>query len=89
MKRRSLCERALDSISPRTGAPPTHTTFKATAVWLRRIGDHAQVLLEIDGVWRRAIQEHAEGPYSHIAEGNGAADWPVDKVTSPPREGRG
>jgi len=57
------------------------TEFKATAVWVRRIGDEVQVLVEIDGVWRLAITDYAENSYSHIAEGNGMDRWPEDPLT--------
>lgn len=56
--------------------------LKITAVWLRRIGDEAQVLLEIDGQWRLVIQEYWDGSYSHIAEAVSPNRWPPDPVTN-------
>jgi hypothetical protein len=38
------------------------------AIWVRRIGDKVQVLFESLGKWHLVIEEHAEGPFSHIAE---------------------
>jgi SPX domain protein involved in polyphosphate accumulation len=38
------------------------------AVWLRRVGGDAEVLIEIDCKWYRVIRECAENTYSHIAE---------------------
>lgn len=53
-----------------------------TAVWLRHIGNEAQVLVEIDGQWRLIISEYDEGPYSHIAEARGFRTRPLDRITS-------
>jgi len=56
---------------------------KITAVWLRRIGDQAQVLVEIRGQWRLAIEEYFDAPFSHIAEyRDDGIRWPVDPVTA-------
>jgi hypothetical protein len=55
-----------------------HPTIAITAVWLRRSGDHVVVSVEIDGVWREAIREFHEGPFSHIAEARGADRWQPD-----------
>lgn len=38
------------------------------AIWLRRIGDRVQVLFESLGEWHLAIEESADGAFSHIAE---------------------
>lgn len=51
-----------------------------TAIWLRRIGDKVQVLVEIEKVWRLAIEE-CDGSFSHIAEHTNPERWPVDTVT--------
>jgi len=40
-------------------------------IWLRREGDHAVVLAEVDGEWVEVIREHVDGPFSHIVEPNG------------------
>lgn len=37
-------------------------------VWLRREGDHAIVLVEVDGEWREVIRERYDGQFSHIWE---------------------
>jgi len=63
-----------------------NTPFTATAVWLRSKGDKSvEVLVEIDKVWRVALTESLqhEGVASHIAEGNGAKNWPRDPLTMP------
>jgi hypothetical protein len=53
-----------------------------TAIWLRRIGDKAQVLAEIDGKWRQVIEESLDGSFSHIAEVvDDGTRWPVDPIT--------
>ena len=80
-RKRSLCERALDKLAPRRGSPGVRRE-PVSAVWLRRIGDRAQVLVEMGGVWRVVIEEHADGSYSHIAEARSFADRPVDPVTT-------
>lgn len=37
-------------------------------VWLRREGDYAIVLVEIDGQWVEIIREYYDGNFSHIWE---------------------
>lgn len=63
-----------------------NTPITITAIWLRNIDRHnLEVLVEIDGKWRRAIHDSfgPEESVSHIAEGNGAYQWPVvDKQCS-------
>lgn len=49
-----------------------------TAVWSRRSGDYVETLVEVDSEWKVAIREHIDGPFSHIAEGNGAKNWKGD-----------
>ena len=52
-----------------------------TALWLRRSpDDYAEVLVEIDGKWRLAISEQADGLFSHIAEARGHYLWPPDPL---------
>jgi hypothetical protein len=60
-------------------------TIAITGVWLRRRGGEngpatAEVLVEIDGVWRKAIVEDLDSNFSHIAEGAGAHSWPEDDL---------
>ena len=55
-----------------------------TAVWLRHIGKHVEVLVEINGVWRQAIREYHDSVFSHIAEGAGSHRWPTDPDTYDP-----
>jgi hypothetical protein len=40
-------------------------------IWLRREGEYAVVLAELDGKWVEVIREHVEGPFSHIVEPDG------------------
>lgn len=54
-----------------------------TAIWLRRIGDYAEVLFERDGRWRMAIREHCDCSFSHIIETGGMQDCPLDTVAAP------
>jgi hypothetical protein len=56
------------------------TEIIISAVWLRRSGDNAEVLVERDGKWYKAITELADNNYSHIAEGNGAYQWTPDDL---------
>ena len=39
-----------------------------TAVWLRRIGENVEVLIERDHQWWLVIRERHDGSFSHIAE---------------------
>lgn len=58
-----------------------------TGVWLRRIGNKAQVLLESEGEygkrWFLVVEEGLDGQFSHIVEPAGILNSPVDEVTSP------
>lgn len=38
------------------------------AIWLRREGKHAVVLVELNGEWVEVIRDLADGPFSHIKE---------------------
>lgn len=38
------------------------------AIWLRREGRHAVVLVELDGKWTEIIREAVDSPFSHIKE---------------------
>ena len=51
-----------------------------SGVWLRRIGDHAEVLVEVDGRWRLVITELTDGYYSHIAETAAILQAPFDPL---------
>lgn len=48
------------------------------AIWVRRIGDKVQVLFESLGEWRLAIEESADGSFSHIAEHPALEAAPLD-----------
>lgn len=41
------------------------------AIWLRREGDFAVVLIEKDGAFVEVIREPLDGPFSHIVEPSG------------------
>lgn len=51
-----------------------------SGVWLRREGEDAVVLVEIDGEWRRVIVERVDGSFSHIAERGGIENAPKDTL---------
>ena len=53
-----------------------------TGLWLRREGNDAVVLVEVDGEWRKVIVEYWDGAYSHISEQAAIRKAPVDEVTS-------
>ncbi len=55
-------------------------TNHCTAIWSRRIGDTVETLAEVDGEWRIVCRENVNGAFSHIAEGNGADKWPLDRL---------
>lgn len=38
------------------------------AIWLKRDGKHAVVLVELDGKWIEVIRESVDAPFSHIKE---------------------
>lgn len=43
-------------------------------IWLRRIGDRVEVLVELyPGRWHIIIEEQADAPFSHIVEASGIA----------------
>jgi hypothetical protein len=56
--------------------------IRITAVWLRRIGDTAQVLLEMNGreTWHLVIEESVHGNFSHIAENTAIREAPTDPI---------
>lgn len=53
------------------------------AIWLRRIGDHVQVLVESDDSheWRIVMEESFDSIFSHIWEGRDLKDKPFDPLT--------
>ena len=63
-------------------------TVSISGVWLRRIGDKVQVLVEASGIidgkwfhdpkWLLVIEEQADGAFSHIAETEGILQSPID-----------
>jgi hypothetical protein len=50
---------------------PPRSFVPITAVWLRKDGSHAVVLVEIEGKWVRIGRELADGMFSHITEARG------------------
>jgi len=57
-----------------------------SGLWLRRIGDKVQALIEWHGHWYVACEEHFDGPFSHIVEYSGMMKAPLDEVTEPRAE---
>lgn len=47
--------------------------IQINAIWLRRIGDETQVLVNVGGRWRLVIQEPFDSNFSHIVEPGGIA----------------
>lgn len=52
---------------------------EVSGVWLRAEGDTIIVSVEIDGRWKRVIEEHREGPMSHMVEVAGMESAPLDE----------
>ena len=48
------------------------------SVWLRRVGDRVQVLVEVDDQYSIAIDEDIDAQFSHCAHAVGFKDWKVD-----------
>ena len=57
---------------------------EVTGIWLRREGDDAVVLAEINGSFVEVIRERAEGPFSHIVEDDGMQAIADGRDTSVP-----
>lgn len=52
----------------------------SAAIWLRREGQHAVVLIEVGkGQWVELIRENIDGPFSHIIEPSGIARCSASK----------
>jgi hypothetical protein len=66
--RRRRAERASDRMNDE---------IAVQGVWLRRIGDEAQVLVQIEGNWRLCAKEPMDGNFSHIVEPSGIVKAPV------------
>ena len=49
----------------------TETPVVVSAIWLRREGNHAVVLIERDGKWHEIIVEPLDSQFSHIIEPSG------------------
>lgn len=64
------------------------TTVSISGIWLRKIGDKVQVLVESKGKqgrhWFLVIEEQEDGAFSHIAEPSGILDAPVDPFEGEP-----
>lgn len=56
-------------------------TVPVSGVWLRKIGNEVQVLLEVDEEWRLVAVEHQEGNYSHIVETSGILSSSAESVS--------
>lgn len=42
-----------------------------TGIWLVKVGNNACVRVEVGGRWVEIIEEHEDGPFSHICEPGG------------------
>lgn len=42
-----------------------------TGIWLVKVGNKACVRVEVGGRWVEIIEEHEDGPFSHICEPGG------------------
>jgi hypothetical protein len=49
-------------------SPVDKKPIPITGAWLRRQGDKAEMLVEVDGEWRLVAVEPLDSPFSHIAE---------------------
>ncbi len=50
--------------------------ISVSGVWLRRVGDDIQVLVETNGRWKLVITELMDGQISHIVEPAGIKNAP-------------
>lgn len=57
-----------------------HEPVPITGLWLRREGDDAVALVEVNGEWRKVIAERCDGAFSHITEQSGIMQSPVDTL---------
>ncbi len=56
--------------------------IEVTGVWLRREGDQAVLLVEVEGEWLIACREALDGgPFSHVVEPAGIASGEPDPET--------
>jgi hypothetical protein len=72
---------------PRTGGTAvSKEPVSVTGIWLRKSPDHydgrVEVLAEVDGQWRKAIEypNPHDGPISHIVEPAGIRNAPPDDL---------
>jgi len=54
------------------------TVILIQGVWLRRIGDVVEMLVQINNEWRLCAAEPLDGNFSHIVEPSGIASAPKD-----------
>lgn len=54
--------------------------IEINGLWLRRIGDETQVLVQVGGRWRVVIQEQFDAQFSNIVEPGGIAKSRVDRI---------
>lgn len=55
-------------------------------IWIRAIGDHVELLAEVDGKWRFLCRERLDSAFSHIVEPIGIHAAPLDPITDGPEE---
>src|ERR1700722_4713009 len=71
-------EEILNRLERTNGPMPEKPMIETTGIWLRSSGHKLQVLVEVGGTWRVAIEEMFHPPedaISHIAEPLGIKTW--------------
>lgn len=58
---------------------PGPRNIEISAVWIRRIGNQVEVLVETEGKWKVVAKEDHKSSFSHIVEATGCNLWPVDE----------
>jgi hypothetical protein len=82
-------ERAVARLRRTTVPVPSKDSVRVSGVWLVKtpsnLGNKIEVLVEVDGQWRRAISTIADdGPISHISEPAGMRTAPPAETTETP-----
>jgi len=72
---------ALASRALRVPSATRRESVAVEGVWLRRVGDEVQVLVEVDGSWRMLMSEPVDGNFSHVVEPHGIVAAPYDRLT--------
>ena len=59
----------------------TQAPVAIRAVWIRRIGNYAELLVELSDGWHLCARDQFDGNFSHIVEPAGILASPQDEVT--------